>query len=63
MMSDWVIDRRPPNEIWVEVKDGDKIIEAMAFYGRDGYLPHWQTRDGSCYEQRAFREWRCIKKC
>jgi hypothetical protein len=49
---------RPPNEEWVEVKDGETIVEAMAFYGRDGWQPHWRTKDGKQYLPTHFREWR-----
>ena len=49
---------QPPNEVWVEVEDGGEIIEVQAFYGRDGYRPHWKTRDGGAIEPAAFRRWR-----
>lgn len=61
---------KPPNEVWVEVKDysnciGDTytVVEAMAFYGRDGYKPHWQLRDGTCCSPSRFNSWRfsCIE--
>lgn len=49
---------KPPNEVWVEVLDGSAFIEAMAFYGRDGYLPHWKLRDGTCCHPSRFSKWR-----
>ena len=49
---------KPPNEIWVQVKDGDSVVEAMAFYGRDGYRPHWRLRDESCCHPSRFSLWR-----
>ena len=49
---------RPPNETWVEVLDGESTVEAMAFYGRDGYRPHWQLRDGTCCDPSTFSQWR-----
>jgi hypothetical protein len=51
---------RPPNEVWVEVKDGEHVIEAMAFFGRDGYRPHWRLRDESCHHPSRFNRWREI---
>jgi len=59
-MSDWRTDE-PPNEVVVEVKDGRKLIRAMAFYGRDGYRPHWRTPGGDTqWEPAAFKKWRPI---
>lgn len=52
---------QPPNEIWIEVKDGDSVVEAMAFFGRDGYRPHWQLRDGTACHPSRFSRWREIK--
>jgi hypothetical protein len=52
---------KPPNETWVEVRDGDTPIEAMAFFGRDGYLPHWRLRDESAFHPSRFTEWREIE--
>jgi len=51
---------KPPNEVWVEVWDGEQVITAMAFYGRDGYRPHWQLPDGSCCDPSRFGRWRPI---
>jgi len=51
---------KPPNETWVEVMEGDGVIEAMAFFGRDGYRPHWQLRDGSACHPSRFSRWREI---
>ena len=52
-------DSKPPNETWVRVLDvsNDRLVEAMAFYGRDGYAPHWQLRDGSCCPPHKFKSW------
>jgi hypothetical protein len=53
----------PPNETLVEVEDGDKIIQVMAFYGRDGYRPHWTNEDHTkSWDMWAFRRWRPITK-
>lgn len=52
---------RPPNETWVQVMSGDEIIEAMAFYGRDGYRPHWRLRDDTQCHPARFRRWREIQ--
>lgn len=53
----------PPNEQLVEVKDGRRIRKVMAFYGRDGYLPHWRTADGGeRWSVNAFTEWRPLKE-
>lgn len=49
---------QPPNEEWVEVRDGDNVAIAQAFHGRDGYKPHWVLLDGKHVEPVAFREWR-----
>jgi len=57
----WRTDR-PPNETWVEVRDGETILEARAFYGRDGWRPHWQLRDGGSVNTSAFSEWRALIK-
>jgi len=51
---------QPPNEKWVEVKDGDFVVEAMAFFGREGHRPHWRLRDESCYHPSRFNKWRDI---
>lgn len=63
--NEWRNDK-PPNETWVEVMDGDDVIEAMAVFGRDGYLPHWRLRNESqsfaktfCHPSR-FNMWREI---
>ena len=51
----------PPNEVLVEVEDGEEIIQVMAFYGRDGYRPHWTNQDRSkAWDVSAFRRWRRI---
>tara|TARA_R110000868_G_scaffold14070_5_gene65617 strand:- start:1467 stop:1655 length:189 start_codon:yes stop_codon:yes gene_type:complete len=52
---------KPPNEILVEVEYDDKIIKVKAFYGRDGYRPHWQNEDESIsWSVNAFKRWREI---
>ena len=51
---------KPPNETWVQVMDGENVIEAMAFFGRDGYRPHWRLRDESCCPPSRFSRWREI---
>ena len=53
---------KPPNEVDVEVEDEDgEILVAHAFYGRDGYLPHWESADGSTlWSPSAFTRWRPI---
>ena len=51
---------KPPNETWVQVMDGENVIEAMAFFGRDGYRPHWRLRDESCCHPSRFSRWREI---
>lgn len=54
---------KPPNEEFVEVEHPDgKIIEVQAFYGRDGYRPHWQGRDGVSWSVDAFQKWRPLTK-
>lgn len=59
-MSEWQT-AAPPNETLVEVEDGDNIIQVMAFYGRDGYRPHWTTEDGgTTWDVTAFKRWRDI---
>ena len=57
---EWKNGVKPPNEIWVQVKDGNSIIEAMAFFGRDGYKPHWELRDGTYCAPSRFSHWREI---
>jgi hypothetical protein len=62
-MSEWKdANHKPPNETWVEVKDGEKVVEAMAYYGRDGYRPHWRLRDGTCCHPSRFSRWREIEE-
>lgn len=52
---------KPPNEEIVEVQDGGRIIRVMAFYGRDGYRPHWRSEDGNTFwEPAAFTKWRPV---
>jgi len=54
----WQHHAKPPNEVWVEVMSGNTAIEAMAFFGRDGWRPHWQLRDGSSCSPGVFTTWR-----
>lgn len=53
---------KPPNETWVEVLLDSDVVEAMAYYGRDGVRPHWIGRDGRCWSPSWFRRWRQIRK-
>ena len=56
---EWVSNSPPPNEEWVDVLSEDGvIIRAMAFYGRDGWRPHWRTEDGTSYSCDTFNIWR-----
>ena len=62
MENDWINNKKPPNEEWVEVLGGDGEIKiAMAVYGRDGTLPHWETKDGLHCHPSRFNRWRKIK--
>lgn len=51
---------KPPNEKIVEVELGNGIIiRVFAFYGRDGYLPHWRSETGEAqYSVDTFHRWR-----
>ena len=52
---------KPPNEKLVEVEYEGGIIQVMAFYGRDGYAPHWRTKEGDHqWSVGAFKRWRTI---
>lgn len=52
---------KPPNETLVEVEWQGGVIRVMAFYGRDGVLPHWRTKDGNqCWSPGFFDRWRPI---
>jgi len=52
---------QPPNEQFVEVRhESGSVTEAAAYYGRDGTLPHWRQRNGTCVSPEMFREWRPI---
>lgn len=51
----------PPNEVIVEVEtfEGEIRRDLMAFYGRDGTLPHWRTHDGRERAEVAYvKRWR-----
>lgn len=53
---------RPPNEELVEVEWAGGIIEVMAFFGRDGYRPHWKTADGEqTWSVDSFSRWRTLR--
>lgn len=58
-MSEWKT-TAPPNETIVEVEyEAGKIIRALAFYGREGYRPHWRSEDGKTHwPASAFKRWR-----
>jgi uncharacterized membrane protein len=52
---------KPPNEVIVEVEHPEtgKILLVRAMWGRDGYLPHWESQDRSTvWAPNAFRRWR-----
>ena len=54
---------KPPNEELVEVEHEGEIIQVMAYWGRDGTLPHWKTEDGgTCWDVSTFTRWRKIKE-
>jgi len=61
-MTEWQTGK-PPNEVPVEVEDENgEIIVVKAFYGRDGYRPHWRALDDSVHwAPSAFRKWRLSK--
>jgi hypothetical protein len=44
----------------MEVEYEGKIIAVEAFYGRDGYRPHWRDKYGTCWDVSAFRRWRHV---
>lgn len=49
----------PPNEVIVEVEHESRVIEVMAYYGREGSRPHWRTADGNRFwGPEAFTRWR-----
>ena len=51
----------PPNEVLVEVELDGEVIEVMAFYGRDGYRPHWRTENGDRqWSADTFQRWRYL---
>lgn len=56
--NEWRYDA-PPNETIVEAEEAGETIQVMAFYGRDGYRPHWKSADGTqvwCVD--SFTRWR-----
>ena len=53
---------KPPNEVLVEVECDGEIIEVMAYWGRDGSMPHWRDAAGNrCWSVDCFRRWRMRK--
>lgn len=48
----------PPNETPVEVELDGEIIVVEAIYGRDGWRPHWRSKDGTRWDVPTFRRWR-----
>jgi hypothetical protein len=61
MENDWINGVKPPNEEWVEVLSGSGEVQtAKAVYGRDGTLPHWETKDGLHCHPSRFNSWRPI---
>lgn len=60
MAQEWQTGK-PPNETPVEVEWKCDVITVEAFYGRDGYRPHWRTKDvGTCWDVSAFKRWRLV---
>ena len=52
---------RPPNEELVEVMLDGEIIRVRAFYGRDGWRPHWRSEDETTsWSVESFSAWRRI---
>lgn len=61
MTQEWQT-AKPPNEELVEVEYEGKVIQVMAYWGRDGSRPHWRTEDGGrCWPVEAFTQWRKIQ--
>lgn len=50
MENEWLI-QNPPNEELVEAVNEytGEIQRVMAFYGRDGYRPHWRSEDNNIH--------------
>lgn len=58
----WTI-AKPPNETLVEVEYEGQIIRVMAFFGRDGYRPHWRSEDETkTWHPSQFKSWRPISE-
>lgn len=60
-MNEWQT-KSPPNEVLVEAineKTGE-IQRVTAFWGRDGYRPHWRGENGIHYSVAYFIQWRYI---
>lgn len=57
----WLMSK-PPNEVLVEAEDADgQVHRVSAFWGRDGYRPHWRSEDGNThYDPSYFGRWRRI---
>jgi hypothetical protein len=50
---------KPPHQQVVEVEDDGRIIRVRAQWGRDGYLPHWESEDrDTLWRPSAFTRWR-----
>ena len=55
---DWQTSK-PPNEQVVEVEDEGRIIRVRAIWGRDGYVPHWESEDrDTLWSVPTFTRWR-----
>ena len=56
----WTI-AKPPYETRVEVEHEGQVIRVKAFFGRDGYRPHWRSEDETkTWPQSKFAAWRPI---
>ena len=58
MTTNLTMMKPPPNEKLVEVEENGERIQVMAFYGRDGYRPHWTNADRSkIWPVDRFQRW------
>lgn len=58
MSARWHTDK-PPNERIVEVEWEGEAIRVLAFYGRNGWRPHWRSEDRTkMWDVDAFPRWR-----
>lgn len=56
----WRTDQ-PPNETTVEVELNERVLQVMAYFGRDGNIPHWRTPDGThSFPVGRFARWRHV---